>query len=58
MYNINTLKFLDSVTTVENPNGLFAISGKKEYLNYAYPHKIEETGIIIINRKLKRAFFF
>ena len=58
MYNINTLKFLDSVTTVENPNGLFAISGEKGYLNYAYPHKIAETGIIIINRKLKEAFAF
>ena len=58
MYNINTLKFLDSVTTLENPNGLFAISGDKGYLNYAYPHKIAETGIIIINRKLKEAFAF
>ena len=58
MYNINTLKFLDSVTTLENPNGLFAISGEKGYLNYAYPHKIAETGIIIINRKLKEAFAF
>ena len=58
MYNINTLKFLDSVTTVENPNGLFAISGEKGYLNYAYPHNRAKTGITIINRKLKRAFFF
>ena len=58
MYNINTLKFLDSVTTVKNPNGLFAISGEKGYLNYAYPHKIAETGIIIINRKIKKAFSF
>ena len=58
MYNINTLKFLDSVTTVKNPNGLFAISGDKGYLNYAYPHKLAETGIIIINRKIKKAFSF
>ena len=58
MYNINTLKFLDSVTTLENPNGLFAISGEKGYLNYAYPHKRAKTGIIIINRKLKEAFAF
>ena len=58
MYNINTLKFLDSVTTLENPNGLFAISGEKGYLNYAYPHNKAETGIIIINRKLKEAFAF
>jgi hypothetical protein len=58
VYNINTLKFLDSVTTVENPNGLFAISGKKEYLNFAYPHNRAETGIIIMNRKLKNAFSF
>ena len=58
MYNINTLKFLDSVTTLENPNGLFAISGEKGYLNYAYPHNRAKTGITIINRKLKRAFFF
>ena len=58
MYNIKTFKFLDSVTTVKNPNGLFAISGEKGYLNYAYPHKIAETGIIIINRKIKKAFSF
>jgi len=56
MYNINTLKFLDSVTTLENPNGLFAISGEKGYLNYAYPRA--ETGIIIMNRKIKKAFSF
>jgi len=58
MYNIKTFKFLDSVTTVKNPNGLFAISGEKGYLNYAYPHNIAETGIIIINRKIKKAFSF